>query len=471
LDLSEVILMLRSAGLRDLRWIDAPEDRALLAAEELLTDLGALKDGAITDLGRRMLAFPLHPRTARMLLAADELGCVYDAALAAALVQGREILLRNAERDERFEDGADSDFICLMRAWQFAAENDYSLDACRRAGIHAQAARQVKPLLDQLLRIAGREGLNRRASSNEALRKCLLIGFSDRVARRDLTTLRCDVVHGRRGTLSRESIVKNSPLIVAAEIREVDGKELSTILSLATAIDAEWLRDLFPHDIICRLQTEFDPVAKRVTAEEHLCFRDLTIETRRIEPPPADAAARILATEVLSGRLPLRGWDTAVEQWILRVNFVARNCPDLGVPPIEADDRRLLVEMLCQNATGYKDIKDRPALPVVKAWLSSEQQALVEKHAPERLTLVNGKRPKVVYAADAPPFIAARIQELFGLKQIPALALGRVRPVLHILAPNNRPVQITQDLAGFWVEHYPALKRELQRRYPRHEWR
>jgi len=474
LDLSEVILVLRSAGLRGLRWIDPPEERALMAAEELLTDLGALKDGTITDLGQRMLAFPLHPRTARMLMAAHELGCVHEAALAAALMQGREILLRDAERDERFEASADSDFICLMRAWEYAAENNYSLDACRRAGIHAQTARQVEPLLDQLLRIAEREGLDikRRATSNEELRKCLLIGFSDRVARRmDSITLRCDIVHGRRGTLSRESVVKNSPLLVAAEIREVEGKELSTVLSLATGIETEWLAELFPNDIKCRMQIEFDAVTKRVTAEEHLCFRDLTIETRRIEPPPVDAAARILAEEVLSGRLPLRGWDTAVEQWILRVNLVARACPELNLAPIEEGDRRTLIEVICQDAICYKDIKDRPALPVVKGWLSGSQQALVEKHAPERLELANGKRPKVVYAANTPPFIAARIQELYGLKQIPALALGRVRPVLHILAPNNRPVQITHDLAGFWVEHYPTIKRELQRRYPRHEWR
>jgi ATP-dependent helicase HrpB len=474
LDLSEVVLVLRSAGLRELRWIDPPEERALVAAEELLTDLGALKDGKITDLGQRMLAFPLHPRTARMLLAAHELGCVQEAALAAALMQGREILLRDAERDERFEADADSDFICLMRAWEYAAEKNYSLDACRRVGIHAQSARQVAPLLDQLMRIAGREGLDltRRATSNEELRKCLLIGFSDRVARRtDSNTLRCEIVHGRRGTLSRETVVKHSALLVAAEIREVEGKELSTVLSLATGIESKWLAELFPNDMKCRMQIEFDAVAKRVTAEEHLCFRDLAIESRRIEPPPADAAARILAEEVLSGRLTLREWDTAVEQWILRVNLVARACPELNLSPIEEQDRRTLIEVLCEGALSYKDIKDRPALPVVKGWLSASQQALVEKCAPERLELPNGKRPKVVYAADAPPFIAARIQELFGLKQIPALAMGRVRPILHILAPNNRPVQITQDLAGFWVEHYPTIKRELQRRYPRHEWR
>ena len=147
-----------------------------------------------------------------------------------------------------------SDFWLLMRAWQHASASDFRLEICQRLGVHAAAARQVGPLFQQFLEIARREGLDtaQREVPDEALQRCLLIGFSDRVARRlDSGTLRCELVHGRRGNLARESVVQQSPLLVAAEVREVEGKDKSvqTMLSLATAIQEDWLRELFPDDL------------------------------------------------------------------------------------------------------------------------------------------------------------------------------------------------------------------------------
>ncbi len=252
LDLSEVVLTLKAAGVDDLRkfrWLEKPDEISLTHAEELLEDLGALKNVAqagtpalrITPIGRKMLAFPLHPRYARMLLAAQEYGCVYQACLVAALTQGRDLLLRNVGRDtesareDLLGEKASSDFWILMRAWSYAFNNQFRLDACRKLGIHAVTARQVGPLFDQFLRIAKDEGLDTKPNEvkDEALQKCILIGFSDRVARRmDQGTLRCELVHGRRGVLARESKVQQSPLFVAAEIREVEtrDKEVNTIL-------------------------------------------------------------------------------------------------------------------------------------------------------------------------------------------------------------------------------------------------
>jgi ATP-dependent helicase HrpB len=108
---------------------------------------------------------------------------------------------------------------------------------------------------------------------------------------------------------------------------------------------------------------------------------------------------------------------------------------------------------------------------VVKAWLSRDQEPLLDKHAPERLTLSNGRTPKVVYEAGSAPYIAVRIQDLYDVNASPRIGMGKVPILVHILAPNMRPVQITQDLAGFWREHYPRVKQELQRKYPKHQWR
>ena len=495
LDLAEVVLTLKAAGVEDLRtfrWLEPPEEQSLAHAEELLTDLGALRtinyqlkpnhQLSITSLGRKLLAFPLHPRYARMLIAAQDYRCVYQACLLAALTQGRDLLLRNVDndtarhREDLLGDKPGSDFWLLMRAWQQVSANDFRPEACRRLGVHAATARQVGPLFEQFLELARREGLDttRREVPDEALQKCILLGFSDRVARRlDLGTPRCELVHGRRGTLARESVVQKGPLLVAAEVREVESKDKSvqTLLSLATAIEEDWLRELFPEDIASVPRVFYDAATKRVYAEEQLRFRDLAIGARRVEPPPVDAAARLLSEEVLAGRLALNDWDDSLEQWILRLNLLSQWCPELALPPVGDADRRHLVEQVCHGSFSGKDLKDKPVKVVVKSWLSPAQQQLLEKHVPERLTLANGRAARVVYEPGNPPHIALRIQQLFGVTTTPRIAMGRIPVLLHILAPSQRPVQITQDLAGFWREHYPRIKQELQRKYPRHEWR
>jgi len=492
LELAEVVLTLKASGVEDLRkfrWLDPPEERALAHAEELLADLGALKAGQgaagiaqITEIGRKMLAFPLHPRYSRMLLAAQDYGCVHQACLVAALTQGRDLLLRNVDRDtarsreDLLGEKASSDFWILMRAWTYAARNEFRLDSCRKLGVHMVTARQVGPLFQQFLDIARREGLDVKPGevAEQALQKCILIGFSDRVARRaDSGTLRCELVHGRRGLLARESAVHHSPLLVAAEVREIEGKDktVSTLLSLATAIEETWLRELFPEDLTTSTRVSYDNTIKRVYGEETLLFRDLTIGARRVEPPPAEEAAKLLSQEVIAGRLLLKEWDHGVEQWILRLNLLSQWCPELELPPIAEEDRKHLVEQVCQGAVSYKDIKDKPVRPIVQTWLGCAQQELLEKYAPERLNLSNGRTPKVTYEPGAPPHIAVKIQDLYDVNTIPKIGMGRVSIAVQILAPNMRPVQITSDLAGFWREHYPRVKQELQRKYPKHQWR
>jgi ATP-dependent helicase HrpB len=485
LDLSEVVLTLKASGVEDLRkfrWLEKPDEISLTHAEELLTDLGAIHDNKITEVGRKMLAFPLHPRYARMLLAAQEYGCVHQACLVAALTQGRDLLLRNcgkevdSAREDLLGEKASSDFWILMRAWSFAFNNQFRVDACRKLGIHAVTAKQVGPLFDQFLRIAKDEGLDTkpREVKDENLQKCILIGFSDRVARRmDQGTLRCELVHGRRGVLARESVVQHSPLFVAAEIREIEGRdrEVNTILSLGTAIEVDWLRELFPDDIKSDVHVQFDAQQKRVLAAELLRFRDLALAAKRIDPPPADAAARLLADEILAGRLLLPNWDHHVEQWLARLNLLCHQCADLQLPAITDDDKKAIIEQLCHGAVSYKDIKERGVKPVVMSWLSQPQRELLDKHAPERLTLPNGRTPKVNYENGKSPFISLRIQELYDVNQTPKVALGRVPVTVHILTPGMKPIQVTQDLASFWREQYPKIKSELARKYPRHLWR
>jgi ATP-dependent helicase HrpB len=345
-------------------------------------------------------------------------------------------------------------------------------------GINVQAARQVGPLFEQFLKIAAAEGMDisEKSFAPAAVQRCVLVGFSDHLAKRlDGTSQRCELVRGRRGLLARESVVK-TPLFVVSEVHEVEsggGKErnLNVVLNLATAVKEEWLRELFPRDFKDVHAVVYDPALRRVVARDERRFRDLVLEEKLGDHPPVDEAARILAREVAAGRCVLENWNEPVEQWILRVIRLREWMPDLALPAIGEEDRSAMIELICHGALSYNEIKDRPVLPVVKSWLSRQQQSWIEEYAPERIRLPRGRNVKVIYSADGAPTIAARIQDLYGIKEALWIANRRVAVRIQVLAPSNRPVQITENLAVFWRETYPKLKQELQRKYPKHEWR
>jgi len=488
LDLSEVVLTLKASGIDDIGafpWLEKPEPKALERAEMLLSDLGALagRRRTITDMGRKMLRFPVHPRYARMLLEADARGCVRSVALMASLTQGRSFLLRGASkeveqaREDLLGEETESDFFLLMRAWQFADQNSYSVDACRRLGIHAQGARQVGPLFKQFLEIAYKEGLDvtEKRIDGAAVRKCVLAGFSDQLAKRlDGGTLRCELVHNRRGVLARESAMQQAALLVAGEVSEVEGRggEVNVLLSLATAIEEPWLGELFPGDYGDAVGVVYDEQMRRVIARRERRFRDLVLESKQTaDEPPASAAAALLAQQVIAGNILLTEWNETVDQWIIRVNRLAEWFPELEVAPITEADRATLIEQVCYGSYGARELKDKPVMPALRDWLRPEQLAVMDDYLPERLTMANGRRARIEYAKEGPPVMSARIQELYGIEGKFTLGHGRVPVKIQVLAPNQRPIQVTDDLTSFWRDMYPKVKAELSRRYPRHEWR
>ncbi len=329
---------------------------------------------------------------------------------------------------------------------------------------------------DQFLAIARDEKLHigTGESKPSAIQRCVLAGFPDQVAvRLDLGTLRCAMVHNRRGVLARESAVHHARLLVASEVREIESsdKERQVLLTLATKIEEEWLRELFPEAFREETNLEFDSTLRRVTGRRVTRFHDLILRSEEYPAKDDPAAAQLLARQVVAGTCPLKHWDNSVEQWIARVNFVAAEFPEFEFPKIGEAERLLLVEQLCQGATSYKEIKERTVLPVVKSWLNPGQQKALDDLAPERIKLATGRAAKSTYAADAAPTVAARIQDLYDTPRGLTVGRGRIPLRIQVLAPNNRPIQITNDLETFWRDSYPKIKQELQRKYPRHVWR
>lgn len=486
-DLAESVLTLKAAGITDLpsfAWFDAPDQSALASAVTLLQDLGAIESkgqGVITPMGKRMMAFPAHPRYARMLLEADRRGCAQVVALMAAMTQARPFLLRGVGRDvekareAQWGDDTISDFLRLAKVWEYAHQQRFDLDACRRLGIHAQSARQVGAIFRQLLQVVEGEGLN----LNEAVPvaeicKCVLAGFSDQLALRlDRGTLRCAVVHGRKGMLARESVVQDARLLAAAEISEIEGRggEVNVLLSMATAVEEAWLEELFPADFATGEYVVYDEDTRRVIMRQQKRFRDLVLlEKPTATEPPEEDAARLLASRVRKGEIKLKHWTESVDRWITRVNRMAEFFPELEVSPIAESDHELLLEQICFGSRGARELKDKPVMPVLEDWLRPEQLAVMDDYLPERVELPGGRRARIRYGDTGRPILSARLQDLIGLTDAFKVGLGKLPVQWEILAPNQRPVQLTDSLDGFWTGAYGEVRKQLAGRYPKHNW-
>ncbi|MBM3867860.1 MAG: ATP-dependent helicase HrpB [Verrucomicrobia bacterium] len=485
-DLSETILLLLSSGWGEAAafpWYEKPDDKALQRALTVLADLGAVDaQGKLTHLGRRMSVFPAHPRYARMLLAAGDLDCVYEVCRIAGLAQGRDILFRKV--DDRTENARDSveqedgsDFFPRLALLQRAVEMKFDADACDRFGVHGQAARQADQAARQFLRLAEGQGLpvSDRVADPAAVRRCLLLGFSDRLAvRLDAGTLRCALVHGRTGELRRESSIRNAKLLVAAEVDEIQARGgVTTYLSLATAVEESWLQELFPDEFSTAHQVRYDASQRRVVTRVERRFRDLVLEAKERDDAPSDAASRLLAEEVAAGRLELEKWDAPVDAWIRRVNFLAKHCPELGIPPFDDAARRMVIEEVCAGAVAYRDIRERPVFGVVRGWLSHEQAMALESYCPEKIVLPRKKHPaRIEYTDDGQAEVEATVQELYDFPGSKLrVCLGKVPLVVCIQSPARRTQQRTTDLDAFWKGSYEGVKKELRGRYPKHEWR
>jgi ATP-dependent helicase HrpB len=257
---------------------------------------------------------------------------------------------------------------------------------------------------------------------------------------------------------------------VAAEVAEIEGKDVNVMISKATSIKMDWLKDVFSDEVkeeeICR----YDVGTKRVVGAQVTRFLDLELKSKSTQKFPHDQAGLVLANAVIEQDLKLKGWNSECDSWLRRVDCVRKSCPELGLPEFSEEDRRLVINEFCQGSTSYKEIKGLDVWPFLKVWLSAEQRSLIERLAPKKTTLSNGREIKIVYEEGGPK-ISIILQKLYDVMSVPKICNGKVPVLVEILGPNHRPVQRTEDLKGFWSSGYLEIKKQLRGRYPKHEWR
>ncbi len=502
-DLAETVLALRASGVRsaDVKWLDAPPRSALEGAEQLLFRLGATdEEGDITDVGRKMLRFATPPRLAKLIVEAASRGAAREGCVAAAmLAEGRDIYARSwdAPRSVAAKDES-SDLGVRLADFEEAMEGGFDRQRARQLGLSAEVLLAVKRASEQYARLC--PSGPRAGEPDEIVRRAVLAAFPDRVARRrqssrDESRLGAnrELVLSTGGTaqLADTSVVRTAPWLVAVEAGDRGGAELArgrsfpaekrrTHVWLASAIEPEWLIDLFPGSVQEKVEVTWSAEKERVEAVERLSYDRLVLDERPAGAAANEAATKLLLEKALSlgvGRLAGEAFDSLSN----RTSFVVLGAPDLAKrAELTLLDEAGLTPLLAATLSGKRslaELRDGSLLDEIRTAIGHKRLARLSELAPEHVTLGGGRRVSISYetppTADEPgkpPWIESRLQDFFGSSETPRILEGRVPLVLHLLAPNGRDVQVTTDLAGFWERTYPAVRNELMRRYPRHSW-
>ena len=464
-DLAPLALELAVWGVKDravLSWLDMPPEAAWNAGLGLLRDLGALDaSGSVTPLGRAMARLPLHPRLSRLMVRARELGCVRLGADMAALVTERDIFRHSAA--ERIID--DPDFferVDALRAWRREKSPGKGADqsALRSA---ERTATQLKHLM--------REAPGSDTADPETLSRLLLAAFPDRVCkRRSEGGGRFVHVQGRGVRLSKDSHLGDSPYIIAVSVDA--GERAEGFVHLAAPVTEELLRSECARGIETVRSVAWDRKENRVIAAREERYGLLLLSSRPFTPGD-DEAAPILC-EAIRATPGMLVFSSEARQFqgragLMKRTFPEETWPDLSDAGLLSRPEDWLVPWLGNIRTGQQ-LSGLNILPALRARLTREQGRQLEERAPTTITVPSGSRIAIDYTAGEQPVLAVKLQEMFGLADTPRIAGNRVKLLLHLLSPARRPVQITQDLKGFWNTGYPLVKKDLKGRYPKHPW-
>ncbi len=463
-DLAAPALQLLAWGESDLSafgWLEPPDPAALASALHLLRRLEATDDQGVTATGRLLAHMPVHPRLGRLLLEGHRLGHPKEAALLAALLSERDPFPRSP-RGTGPRRASRSDLLDRLDALEAFERRDWSDDR-----VNAGAARFVLKARDQLHEMARKElgPTSSKGPRDDSLLKALLAAYPDRLARRrEPRSLRAVMVGGRGVRLAEESAVLDPDLFLCIDLDDRPGESL---VRLASEVLPAWL----PADrLTTTVDLVFDETKERVIAWKRTRYDDLIlIETEATAS--GDAAETLLAESAatrLDRALPLD--DPEVANFLARVRSLGDWMPELSLPAFDEDQLRELLPALTAGRKSFAELRKAPLLGILQGALKHPQLQAVEKEAPERLEVPSGSHIRLVYEPGRPPILAARIQELFGLAETPRVAGGRIAVLLHLLAPNHRPQQVTHDLRSFWENTYPQVRKELAGRYPKHAW-
>ena len=486
-DLAPLALELAAWGSDALRFVDPPPQGALAAGRDLLVRLDALEvppppglrppspvrgegEHRITARGRKMLALGTHPRLAAMLLSQYHSKRVALACDLAALIEARDPLLPSSG----------------LRRSDAIAERWNALAAFRKGNPGADTSRSALAAIDaaakQWRRRLRCEAAPPMQAAAHELGDLLAHAFPDRIARQHpQDPKRYQLANGRMARLFDDSALHGEPWIVASELR-FETKD--AMLLRGAPVDEAMLRDEFAAHFHAGDEVRWDPERRALASERIERFDGIVLSTRpagRVDPQQAAQALTDAVRELGLSALP---WSEALSQWRVRVQSLRAWMPELALPDLSDDMLLASIDAWLRPAFAGKSRLDALSVDefadALKSGVDWSLRQRIDQLAPTRIEVPSGMQRGIEYGfAKAPlddqgeptsPVLAVKLQELFGLAETPRIADGRIPLTIHLLSPAGRPLQVTQDLRGFWERTYPEVKKEMKGRYPKHPW-
>ena len=477
-DLSSAALQLRCWGESDLDafpWFESPDRDSLEAAREILKSLGALDGEQVTSIGKTMGKLPLSPRLARLVLEGYRRKSLQRSTVAAALLSERDPferadggMVRRGNRSHDHESTSDVlDRVEAIEAFQSTGDVRSSVGTLRQGATRhiLTSAEQYYRSVEQLLGPCDEAESD--AEREEGLLRALLAAYSDRLARRrGPRDPRAVLGRGKGVRLDHSSRVLEGEFFVCVD---VDGRKSEATVRQASLVRREWLEE---REVREEDELFFHPTQKKIVGRRNRFWGGLLLDEKTLSiSPNAESASLLEVAARQAWRHVFPQKDRALSELLLRARWLQSHLGEAQtLPSWEEGDLQNYLGMLCQSCLSIAELAQTDWIGLLLGQLSYEQRKLLDEAAPEHLAVRGGRKIRLRYQADGPPILEVRIQEMFGVEQTPRVAMGRVAVLLHLLAPNNRPQQITDDLASFWKNTYPQVRKDLRGRYAKHAW-
>jgi ATP-dependent helicase HrpB len=472
-DLAPLALELAAWGVKDanaLAWLDPPPAPAMAQARALLAELDALDgQGAITGTGREMVRLPVHPRLAHMLLSARPLGLDALACDVAALLSERDVMVGEARRSVDFTARLEALAAFRRQGRQGAQSHRADPNACARV---VQASDQWRRLI--------KAGRNDGGIGDADVGLLVALAYPDRVAQqRGADSNRYLLANGRGARLHESEIRMRQPWLAIAALEDAPGRTVGGApqegpIYLAAPVRPEQLRQYLSHHVRGTEGVRWDEREQAVTAAREERYGELVLDSKPVANPDPEQVRAAMLEGIRRLGIDSLPWTDEAREFQARVLcmrgwFPEEDWPDLSDTALSASLDAWLAPWL-EGITRRSHLSRLDLYSVLKAQLDWKRQQELDAQAPTHLVVPSGNRHRLEYRPGEAPVLAVKLQEMFGLADTPRVARGRVPVTLHLLSPARRPIQVTQDLKGFWQRTYAEVKKELKGRYPKHPW-
>ncbi|PLX40410.1 MAG: ATP-dependent helicase HrpB [Deltaproteobacteria bacterium] len=466
-DLSRALLEIIAWGHSDpesFKWFETPEPHRVKRAVALLSSLGlTAPGGGLTAMGKRAATLPLSPRLSRLIIEAERLGAGEEGALACALLEEREIMLSGRiDGPSGMATSHRCDVEHRIELVEECAKRRFDHAFCRALGVDAGRARRVHL---QARTLARKVMTDASGAEKDALSRAIFSSFPERAAkRRSPSSDRFLLAEGGGAKLDPQSGVIRSEYVTAVSLTGgARGEGREAIIRIASPIDPAWLME--SGEVIERTLHSWDSERGRVVASRIIAYRALTLSEERVAPDPSKASP-ILASELLKDPLRLLAPPNRALALIERINFLSKLLPG----EIRQFEWEPFIENICICKSSLDVVKGVDLYSAILSALPYEEQTLLRSEAPESISLASGRKATLDYSGEAGPVVEGKLQEFFSMRELPRVAKGRARVVAQLLSPAGRPLQVTSDLAAFWENSYPEVRKEMRGRYPKHNW-